>query len=159
MLHAAAMLTGMFAVWLLWTQRWSSAVEIGVAIGAAALCVMFLSRFGGIGPAFARMPILLMAGVAHVGAVMRGAVRTIRAALAADVTLNPALVRVRTRVAGAEGRAALANLVSAEPGLTVVEIDAEGLLVHVMEEDGVDARDMGRTEARMLSAVGEEARS
>jgi len=159
MLHAAAMLTGLLAVWLLWTQRWSGPVEIGVAIGAAALCVMFLLRFGGISSVFARMPVLLMAGVAHAGAVLRGAVRTIRAALAADVTLNPALVRVRTRVASAEGRAALANLITAEPGLAVVEIDADGLLVHVMEEDAVDTRDMGRTEARMLAAMGEEGRA
>lgn len=155
MLHAAAMLSGLFVVWMLWTQGWSSLVEAGVALGAAVAVVIVMARFGGIGAAFARGPGLAIASAASAGQVMRGVVRTVRGALAADVTLNPALVRVRTRAASGEARAALANLISAEPGLTVVEIDAEGLLVHVTDEDAADAADIGQAEARVLAVIGE----
>jgi hypothetical protein len=34
--------------------------------------------------------------------------------------------------------------------MAVVETDADGLLVHVIDEDGVDATDLGRLEGRIL---------
>lgn len=155
MLHAAAMLTGLFVVWLLLTQRWSSPVDIGAAVGASVACWMFAFRFGGGGAGYAQAPALVFASVARAGAVARGVARTLRAALAADITLKPGLVRIRTRAQTAEARAALANMLSAEPGVTAVETDGEGLLAHVIDEDSVDAADMGEIEARLLAATGE----
>ena len=78
--------------------------------------------------------------------MMRGAVATIRKALSADVTLNPALVRVRTRMTRSADRAAFAGLLTATPGMAVVETDAEGFLMHVIDEDSIDADELGRLE-------------
>lgn len=157
MLHAAAMLTGLFIIWLALTQRGFSIVDLAVAFAVAMACVLATWRFGGIGRAFVRAPRLLALRLARVGAVARGAVRTLRDAIAADVTLRPALVRVRSRVTGAGARAVLAELISAAPGEVVVEADADGLLLHVNDEDGVDAAELGALEAQVLGAVSQEA--
>jgi multisubunit Na+/H+ antiporter MnhE subunit len=145
MLHAAAMLLGFFGLWLLTTQRYLSVPEMFLGFGAAALCVLLALRLGGAGAAFVRAPRAAYGVVLRFNAVIAGALSTIRAALAADVTLKPALVRIRTRGRGEE-RAAFADLLSAAPGMVVVETDAEGFLAHVLEEDGVDAGELGRLE-------------
>lgn len=157
MLHAAAMLTGLFLLWFALTQRGFSPVEIGVAFVVAVVCVLAAWRLGGIGRAFARAPRLLLLRVSRAGAVLGGAMQTVRDALAADVTLKPALVRVRSRVTGAGARAVLAEMISAAPGQMVVEADADGLLLHVNDEDGVDAAELGALEAQVLGAISQEA--
>jgi multicomponent Na+:H+ antiporter subunit E len=145
MLHAAAMLLGLCILWLLSTQRFTSAQDVALAALAASACVLAAARAGGVGSAFARAPRALLTIVSRAGAVLGGSVATMRAAVAADVTLKPALVRVRTRGRGAE-RAAFADMLSATPGMVVVETDPDGLLVHVMNEDSIDAADLGRLE-------------
>jgi len=157
MLHAAAMLTGLFLIWLALTQRGLSPLELGVAAAAALACVLIAHRFGGVGRAFARGPQLLLLRLRRAGVVARGALAAVRAALAADVTLKPALVRVRSRVTGAGARAVLAEMISAAPGQVVVEADSEGLLLHVNDEDGVDAGALGALEADVLGAISQEA--
>lgn len=157
MLHAAAMLTGLFLLWLALTQRGLSLVDIGLGLAVALVCMLAAWRLGGIGRGFARAPRLLILRLSRVGAVLRGAVQTVRDALAADVTLKPALVRVRSRVTGAGARAVLAEMISAAPGQMVVEADGEGLLLHVNDEDGVDAAELGALEAQVLGAVSQEA--
>ena len=157
MLHAAAMLTGLFLIWLALTQRAFSIPDLAVAFAAALACVLAAWRFGGVGRGFARAPRLLVLRMRRAGAVVRGAVRALRDAIAADVTLRPALVRVRSRVTGAGARAVLAELISAAPGQVVVEADADGLLLHVNDEDGVDAAELGALEAQVLGAVSQEA--
>ena len=145
MLHAAAMLLGLCILWLLATLRFGSAADVAIAVLAAAACVLVSARVGGVGSAFARAPRALLTIVSRAGAVLAGSVATIRAAVAGDITLKPALVRVRTQGRGAE-RAAFADMLSATPGMAVVETDPDGLLVHVMHEDDIDAADLGRLE-------------
>lgn len=145
MLHAAAMLFGFVVLWLLTTQHLSSVQDGVIAAVAAAVCTMLAWRLGGVGGAFVRAPRAMYSTIARMGSVMGGAVSTIRAALAADVTLKPALVRIKTRGRGDE-RAAFADLLSAAPGMVVVETDAEGFLAHVLDEDSVDPADLGRLE-------------
>lgn len=156
MLHAAAMLLGLFVLWLLSTQAWSTPQDLAIAAVAALACAAFAARFGGLtrNP-FGRAPQFAMLVLGRAGAVMSGALVTIRAALAGDVTLKPALVRVKMRASRPLARAAFADMISAVPGAVVVESDVDGLLVHVIDEDGVDARDLGALEARVLTAVGE----
>ena len=142
MLHAAAMLTGLWIVWLLLTQRWDSALDLGVGAGAALLCVGLALRGGGAGEAFARLPSSLLL------------VNEISKALGMNVTLKPALVRVKTRARKGEERAAFASMISATPGMAVVDADADGMLVHVLNEDEVDAVDLGALEARVIGGGG-----
>lgn len=145
------MLLGLGLIWLALTQRFGALEAIGVAAGAALLCTLAAVRMGGVGRAFAHGPRAAYATLSRTGAVVRGALATIRAAVAADISLKPALVRVRTR-GNAQDRAAFADLLSATPGAAVVETDADGLLVHVLDEDAIDADGLGRLERRVGSA-------
>lgn len=149
MLHAAAMLIGLAVLWTLLTQRVSSPQDWMIAVAVSFACVAVALRFGGASSAFWRAPRLWAVNFARSGAVMRGALATLRAAVSADVTMKPALVRVRSRTSRASERASFANMISATPGMAVVETDADGLLVHVLNEDGIDAADLGRLEARV----------
>lgn len=154
MLHAAAMLIGLFALGLIALSRGVSAETVAGAAALAVASVAFAARFGGLGRTAFSAPQFVALSLARAGAVLRGTFSTIRAAVAADVTLKPALVRVRTRASGAFAQAAFADLMSAAPGVVVVEADAEGALVHVTNEDGVDAAEIGVLEARVISALG-----
>ena len=148
MLHAAAMLLGLAILWMLGAQSWSSPQHWAVALAASVISVLVALRFGGVGSAFTNAPRLVLVAGARIGSVIGGALATIRAAVSADVILKPALVRVRTRATRADERAAFAGMISATPGFVVVDTDAEGLLVHVMNEDVVDASDLGHLEQR-----------
>jgi multisubunit Na+/H+ antiporter MnhE subunit len=157
MLHAAAMLLGLILIWLALTQRAVAPLDWALA-GLVALAALLIAwRFGGLGRGFARTPQVLVLGASRANAIWRGAVGTVRAAIAADVTLQPALVRVKSRVTGAEARAMLADMISAAPGQVVVEADADGLLLHVIDEEAVDAAALGALEAQVLRVIGREA--
>jgi len=146
MLHAAALLGGLLVLWILVTHRASSPQDWVIAGAAALACVLVALRFGGSSRAFARAPRLFALNIARAGAVVRGTLSTLRAAVSADVTMKPTLVRVRSRARGVAERASFANMISATPGMAVVETDADGLLVHVINEDAIDAADLGRLE-------------
>lgn len=146
MLHAAAMLIGLSAIWLLATQQWNSLQQFGVAIAIAAVCVAVSARFGGVSAVFKSAPRLALLSLSRIGAVIAGALVTLRAAAAADVTLTPALVRIKTRGATPAARAAFASQLSTAPGMAVVETDADGFLAHVLNEDAIDAAELGRLE-------------
>ena len=156
MLHAAAMLIGLWAFWIAFTHGWVSAQDAALGGGVALACVLISARFGGLGRGggvFAFAPHLVFLSLGRIGAVLGGAMATIRAGLAADVTLKPALVRVKLRPSSDFARAALANMFGAAPGGVMVEADAEGLLAHVLDEEGIDANDLGRFEARVTRAL------
>ncbi len=153
MLHAAAMLIGLFVLGLLATQRWTSEGLIFAAVASAA-CVLVAAQLRLIGPsAFSSAPQQVLLSLSQAAAVVRGTIATVRAALAADVTLRPALVRVKSRTRSQAAQAAFANLVSATPGMVVVETDADGSLVHVNDEDAIDAVELGAIEVRVLGAL------
>lgn len=155
MLHAAASFIGLLALWLLLTHRWSTPQDLALAAGVAAACVLVGMRFGGLGRGggFMRAPRLLLLALGRIGAVMTGAMATIRAAVAADVALKPALVRGKLRPSSDFARAALAHMISAAPGGLVVEADADSLLVHVLNEDALDAAELGQFEMRAAKAL------
>lgn len=154
MLHAAAMLVGLFLLELLATQHWSSSYEIVIAVVIAAACVGAAMRLGGVGRnPFSHAAPFLRLVLARSGAVARGSLTVVRAAVAADVTVKPALVRIKTRSAEPLATAAVADLISAVPGMVVVETDDDGLLVHVINEDAVDAADLGALEASVLASL------
>jgi len=155
MLHAAAMLIGIFVLAVLAIGRGPAPDALAAAALIAAACVLYAVRFGGAAKTAFGAPRLGLIGLARAGAVIKGAFSTLRAGLAADVTLKPALVRVRTRSEDGFVRAALADQLSAAPGAVVVDADEDGFLIHVINEDGVDAGEIGALEARVRAALGE----
>ncbi len=153
MLHAAAMLIGLFALGLLATQRLNSMEDALLVFGVAAVCVAVGARFGGIGPnPFSHAPQWLFLIGGRIRESLRGAWRTSRAALAADVSANPALVRVRTPRT-AFTKAALVSLASSSAGSVVATEDAEGVLVHVLDEDDVEEAELRALEAQVARAL------
>ncbi|MGD9982053.1 MAG: Na+/H+ antiporter subunit E [Hyphomonadaceae bacterium] len=154
MLHAAAMLCVLIVLWMLGAQAWSFPQAWTVAAAAGLGCVLITWRIGGLSSAYARAPRLVLLFFARSGAVARGALSVMRRAVSADVTLKPALVRVKTRAGSAAERATFAHALTATPGMAVVETDADGLLLHVMNEDKIDATELGRLEHAIGSRRG-----
>lgn len=157
MLHAAAMLAGLFALALLLTQGWTSVTHAAAAFVIALVAGAFALRFGGGGKTpFSAAPQMAVLLASHAQRIARGAFSVVRGAAAADVTLKPALVRVRSVGADAFSRAAAVGLISAAPGSIVVDADAEGMLVHVMDEDAVDSEAFTAIEAGAAALLGAE---
>jgi multisubunit Na+/H+ antiporter MnhE subunit len=155
MLHAAAMVAGLFVIGFVMAQGWTSRDGALLVLAAALASVAVAMRLGGVRKnPFSSAPQLLMLIGARAQAVMRGALSTIRAALAADVTLKPALVRARTGAADGFAQAAAADIISAAPGSVVVETDREGMLVHVINEDTVDSDTLANTHQRAARLLG-----
>jgi len=148
MLHAAAMLCVLIVLWMLGAQAWSSPQAWAVAAVVGMCCVLAASRLGGLSSGFLRAPHLVLVVVRRLAAVLRGALSTMRRAISADVTLNPALVRVKTRATTAIER------LTATPGMAVVETDVDGVLLDVMDEDIIDPSDLGRIEQSVASRRG-----
>jgi len=155
MLHAAAMLAGLFVLALLITQGWMSREHALLAFGVALASMSFALAFGGVRKnPFSTTPQFLMFVSSRLGAALGGALTTVRAALAADVTLKPALVRVRADETGAFALGAAADAISAAPGSVVVETDSEGMLVHVLNEDATDSEALTAIQARAAGLLG-----
>lgn len=155
MLHAAAMLAGLFVVGLMLTQAWASGDGLVLVFAAALLAVAVSLRFGGARKTpFSAAPQFIMLLSARADDVLRSALSTIRMALAADVTLRPALVRVRAEEGGAFVTAAAADAISAEPGRVVVETDGEAMLVHVINEEATQSDVLAKLHRRAALLLG-----
>jgi multisubunit Na+/H+ antiporter MnhE subunit len=158
MLRAVAAFIGLFLIWLLLTGKLQTPAHLAWAAGAAALSLWVGVRLAGaVSPVFAGAAQFLLLGLARAGLALRACLSTLRAALAADVALAPALARLKTRSANNNVRAELANLISATPGAVVVDADAEGLLMHLINEDALETADYAGLEAHVASALGARA--
>jgi multisubunit Na+/H+ antiporter MnhE subunit len=134
MLEAIALFLGTFVLWLLLQQQFM-ALGIAAAVAASASVTLIAAQLARPGRGtFTRMPQLLLVQTTRAGAAFADTFAIVRAAIAADVRLKPALVRVRTRSSEPLGLATLANLIGASPGAVVIASDEEGLLVHVNQE-------------------------
>jgi multisubunit Na+/H+ antiporter MnhE subunit len=134
MLQAIALFSGTFGVWLLLEQRFTAAALLA-AIAASIGCVLLTARLPRFGRrTFTLMPRLAAVQLMRTGGALADAISTVRAAIAADVKLKPALVRVRTRAGDTLAVATLASWIGATPGAIVISSDSEGLLVHVNDE-------------------------
>jgi multisubunit Na+/H+ antiporter MnhE subunit len=153
MLQAAAMLVGLWAAWLLLTQARFTPEQIGVAVAIACLCVAVGVRFGGLrGLGFP--PGVALQRLRRAPETFRAALGAARAAIAADISLRPALIRIKPRQLSASAKAAFADAISANPGWIAVESDAEGLLAHVLDEEAVEPHQISALEDGVRAAYG-----
>ncbi|MGE3143677.1 MAG: Na+/H+ antiporter subunit E, partial [Hyphomonadaceae bacterium] len=140
MLHAAALLTGLMGLLLALSSDWRAPQTLIVGGAGALLALLWISRMGGAdaesAPYFRvlRLSALL---ARQAGVAADGALRVARMALAADVTLKPALVRIKTRGRTAGAQTAFAHFINNTPGSIVVDMDADGMLILVLQEDAV----------------------
>lgn len=155
-MHVVALLASFAGLWIILVGTPSDAAGLGFAGAAAALSLLWIARFGGVDRESAPLWRLIRLAPMFVGrglASARGAALTARTAIAADVPLKPALVRVKLRPQSQAARAALAHFVSAEPGGVVVDIERDSLLVHVLQEEAIDAPQLARIESAVVRAV------
>jgi multisubunit Na+/H+ antiporter MnhE subunit len=142
------------------TQRFGAPQDFLFAALAALFSLWVGGRFArGTTPVFGIAPQLLLLGLSRARIVLGGAASTLRATLAADVSLTPGLARLKTRSADNDVRAELANLISATPGAVVVDTDGEGVLMHLLHEDAVDTEAYAELEAKAAAAFGARATS
>jgi multisubunit Na+/H+ antiporter MnhE subunit len=153
MLQAAVMLVGLWAAWLLLTQAPLTLEQIGLGAALACLCAAISARFGGWRDLSAP-PGLVWRRLRRMPETFRAALSTARGAIAADISLRPALIRIKPRPARAPVKAALAEAISASPGWIGVESDADGLLAHVLDEDGVQPHQVSAIEDGVRAAYG-----
>ena len=126
MLYSAALFVALLALWLALHAAAPGAVAAGAIAAVASILVglWFGAAKGVAWPALrANLP-----GRRRIGE----AARILRAAVAADVTLEPALVRVRAPADAS--RLPLGAAINATPGAVVVAEDDDGFLVHVLDE-------------------------
>jgi multisubunit Na+/H+ antiporter MnhE subunit len=147
MVHAAATWIGLFFVGLLATQGANAAA---LALGAAVCALASVYLFGA-ERAQVRVMLSALGGVlGRTPAVLRGAAGTLRAAAAADVTLRPALVQVRTWAEDDFSLGALVCAMSAAPGAVAVDASDDNVLVHVIEEHDESAAELSAIEAGVV---------
>jgi multisubunit Na+/H+ antiporter MnhE subunit len=152
---AILLFLGLGALWTLWVQRALTLQDWFFAGVAVLLCAALALRFARRTPSQKLAFKAFAVFASRVGQSWRDAGAVMSAALSADIKLRPSLVRVRLRGADESAHAAFANLVTAAPGAVSVELDTDGLLVHVLREDSIDARVLGRLEARLSSGAPE----
>lgn len=149
MLHAAAMLAGLFFLAFIFTSPVLGANAVFAAVAIALAAAAFGLRFGGASRAFSG--VLASIGFAPAAArrALGGALKTVRLAAAADISLHPALIRIRAARAGPFEQVRIAAAAGGAAGAIVVECDSEGLLVHANDEEGVEVKEFERIEARI----------
>ncbi|MES1156205.1 MAG: Na+/H+ antiporter subunit E [Alphaproteobacteria bacterium] len=155
MINAAAMLAGLFALWLLLTPRFQGAEALVIAAGAAFAAVLLAARLGAVGGrgGFGAAPMFVGLKFQRIGAMAAGALATIQAALGVKSAIKPALVLVKTRPTSQLARAAFSDLISAAPGSVVIESNEGSLLVHALDEERVDGAALSELEARVIRAI------
>lgn len=127
----------------------------GVVAGAL-VGLLLAVRFGAIGPEGAPYS----RGLAHLGFQTRllingaiGTVRVARSALAADLTVEPHLVKLRTRPMAEPTRAALALALSQRPGVASLDLGEDNQLVHALHESETDSRALALIEGAAIHTL------
>jgi multisubunit Na+/H+ antiporter MnhE subunit len=139
------MLLGLTILWLLLTQLWNTPSELSTAVMVGFVCTWFAARFFRIQDGYLRAPQTLSLVARRWTTIASASASTVLSAIAADVMLKPALVRLKSRAHSPPG-SLFTHLMSATPGVVVVDADQEGLLVHVNNEDRVDLETAARAD-------------
>jgi len=149
---------GFLWLWLLLTFVWiavssSLAVE-SVATGvliSAALAYVFARKFAiwaGISFSPQRLYHFILYTLAFVVELVRANINMMRYVYASRISVNPGVVKVKTKLKSPIGRLALANSISLTPGSLVLDISEDELTVHFLDMRTIDATDPSRTIAR-----------
>ncbi len=157
MLHAAAMLAGIFLIAVLASVSAALPAPIAVAGAIAAACVLWAARFGGIWRGYSRLPAMLGVMGAQLAAACAGALRVVRLAAGARVRVRSSLLKLKPRFSSAPERTLYAAALSMSAGRIVVESDQEGVLAHLLNEPLADEAAFHGLEARVRRALGVKA--
>lgn len=156
-MRAAALLAGLVGLWIILYSAAPLRLQDVITGGGVALAIVLVTaRLGGVDADSVPHFRLLRLSLLHLRRAwpeLRGAGGVVRRAIAADVNMRPALVRVRTRPQSNASRATFVQFVSAHPGGLVIDVDNESVLAHVLHEDGLDGPALARLESDVIRAV------
>ena len=138
-------LTGtLFIFWLLLSGSLAPdaiLVGLGVSLAIALLLREGLSFF----TEFRFTPAAIVAGFGYYGfffkELVRSNLRLARIVLSPALPIEPAIVRVRTRLRSRMGRLMLANSITLTPGTLTVEMEGEWLYVHWVQVETIDTEE------------------
>ena len=154
MLHATATFAGLFIFALLLLGPLAGGGELVAAAALAGAATLLGLWLGGPPATFSQALAALSGSWGAAARVVRGALKTIRAAVAADVSMRPALVRVSNWRGDQRERARIAHAVGATPAAVVVDADEQGVLVHVNDEHDGDVAGLERIAAGLAGSSG-----
>jgi multisubunit Na+/H+ antiporter MnhE subunit len=154
MLNVAATLAGLWGLWLALTFPIGGGANLAIGAGAACAATLIAARLGAFEGRPARLRVTLAALlVQRCARALAGAMSTARSALSPGLALRPALARIRTRETSEQTRATFADYVGAAPGVAVIEAKSDGMLIHVLDEDGLETSGLAAIEARLAAAL------
>ena len=149
---------GFIGLWLLLTFVWvaisSSPALESVATGtliSAAMAYVFARKFE-IWDGLSFSPQRLYHFTLYTGAflveLVQANINMMRYVYSPRISVNPGVVKVKTRLKSPIGRLALANSISLTPGSLVLDMSEDELTVHCLDMRTIDANDPSRTIAR-----------
>ncbi|MEO0981998.1 MAG: Na+/H+ antiporter subunit E [Pseudomonadota bacterium] len=114
-----------------------------VSIVVSAILAMRLGLVDKEVSPYGRLPVFFRYWTWLVGEIFKANWTVIRACLRADLDIDPALVKVKTRCESDLAKTVFANSITLTPGTVTVEVDGGNLLVHALYENmaGPDAFD------------------
>ncbi len=85
--------------------------------------------------------------------IFRANVEVIRACLRADLDINPALVKVKTKSDSDLAKTLFANSITLTPGTVTIEVEPNRLLVHALYEDAAGPMAFAEMDERSCRAI------
>jgi hypothetical protein len=137
MAQAAATLMGLVLLWLMLSPWVEDAAALAIG-GACVVCAYAGGRW--LGAAEPELPRSIQSprspsAFERALAALRAGSRVARAAIS-PARLRPAFVKIKAR--GDRDRTGLAETIAPSVGAVVVEIEADGFLLHTIDEEAID---------------------
>lgn len=85
--------------------------------------------------------------------ILKANLRVIRACLRADLDINPALVKVKTRCRSDLAKTTFANSITLTPGTVTLSVEGDKLLVHALYEQDAEPGAFDEMDARSARSV------
>jgi multicomponent Na+:H+ antiporter subunit E len=131
----------LFLFWLLLNGSLASDVLFAGVVVAAAISLLFypgLSFF----TELRLTPASIVAGFRYYAFFFKSLfvanLRMAKIVLSPSLPINPAIVKVKTRLHSSMGRLMLANSITLTPGTLTVDIEGEWVYVHCVSQDNID---------------------
>ncbi|MBI1185783.1 MAG: hypothetical protein GC206_00325 [Alphaproteobacteria bacterium] len=154
MFRFAAAAAGLAILWAMLRPPLGLA-DLAVAGVGAVATVLIMHRLGLLRGQAIPMPAQARFWVQGADRRFAAALRVLAAGLSPRPGASSGLVRVRVRAQTPASQAAFAQAAGAAPGLVVVDIDDEALLLHALDEERVDVGVLARLELSAETALGE----
>ena len=143
------------ALWLGLSGIYTSLMLTLAAI-SIAISVVLAARLETVdkeGAPYARLPQILSYWVWLVVEIFKANWPVIKACVSANLDINPALVKVKTRCESDLAKTVFANSITLTPGTVTVEVEGDKLLVHALFEEAATPESFAEMDERSWRAA------